>query len=46
MAARTCGIYQYTEVYFALEPLCGKWDVTFGFLPGSCFDFESFRFYS
>lgn len=29
---------------FALEPVEGKWEVTFVFLPGSCFDFESFRF--
>lgn len=36
----------YTEVEFALEPVCGNWDVTFVFLPGSCFDFDSFRFYS
>ncbi len=36
----------YAEVEFALESVCGKWDVTFVFLPGSCFDFNSFRFYS
>lgn len=35
---------EYTEMRFALEPLSGKWDVTFVFLPGSCFDFASFRF--
>ncbi|MDE5931118.1 MAG: glycoside hydrolase family 2, partial [Lachnospiraceae bacterium] len=34
------------EVEFALEPVGGKWEVTFVFLPGSCFDFDSFRFYS
>lgn len=36
----------YTEAEFALEPVDGKWDVTFVFLPGSSFDFDSFRFYS
>lgn len=34
----------YEEHCFMLEPVCGKWDVTFVFLPGSCFDFASFRF--
>lgn len=29
---------------FEMEPLSGKWDVTFVFLPGSCFDFEWFLF--
>ncbi|MCM1268655.1 MAG: DUF4982 domain-containing protein [Bacteroidales bacterium] len=29
---------------FDLEPLCGSWTVSFVFLPGSHFDFDSFRF--
>ena len=36
---------EYTEEAFLLEPIRGKWDVTFVFLPGSSFDFASFRFY-
>lgn len=35
----------YTLQRFALEPIKGKWEVTFVFLPGSCFDFDSFQFY-
>lgn len=35
---------EYVEQSFALEPVCGKWDVTFVFLPGSCFDFEWLNF--
>lgn len=34
----------YTEQSFPIRTVSGKWDVTFVFLPGSCFDFESFRF--
>lgn len=34
----------YTLQEFALEPVSGKWEVSFVFLPGSNFDFESFRF--
>ncbi len=37
---------EYIQVRFPLDALCGKWDVTFVFLPGSCFDFASFEFYS
>lgn len=29
---------------FGLDPLPGSWEVSFVFLPGSCFDFEWFRF--
>lgn len=36
---------EYTVQEFALEPVSGKWEVSFVFLPGSNFDFESFRFY-
>lgn len=35
---------EYSLQDFELEPVRGKWDVTFVFLPGSCFDFESFQF--
>lgn len=35
---------EYEEQSFALEPVSGKWDVTFVFLPGSCFDFELLKF--
>ena len=38
------GSEDYREVYFDLENVKGKWDVSFVFMPGSCFDFESFRF--
>ena len=34
----------YQAVSFDLENVKGKWDVSFVFMPGSCFDFESFRF--
>lgn len=34
----------YEEQSFVLEPVCGKWEVTFVFLPGSCFDFEWLNF--
>ncbi len=37
---------EYTLQEFALEPISGKWTVSFIFLPGSHFDFESFRFLS
>lgn len=36
---------EYMLQEFALEPVSGKWDVSFVFLPGSHFDFESFRFF-
>lgn len=35
---------EWEEQSFSLEPVCGKWDVSFVFLPGSCFDFEWFYF--
>ncbi|MCM1154309.1 MAG: DUF4982 domain-containing protein [Roseburia sp.] len=35
----------YAVQDFILEPVAGKWEVDFVFLPGSSFDFESFRFY-
>ena len=35
---------EYTTQSFFIGTVKGKWDVTFVFLPGSCFDFESFRF--
>ena len=34
----------YREVEFAIGERKGKWDITFVFLPGSNFDFKSFRF--
>ncbi len=34
----------YTEVTFPIAPRQGKWDLSFVFLPGSDFDFKSFRF--
>lgn len=34
----------HTEQVFTLEKLTGKTDVSFVFLPGSSFDFDSFRF--
>ena len=36
---------EYISRQFDLEPVSGKWEVTFVFLPGSCFDFESFQMY-
>lgn len=39
------GSEDWTEVSFALEPVYGKQDVTFLFLPGCDFDFSSFRFF-
>lgn len=36
---------EYIQQKFALEPVKGKWEVDFVFLPGSYFDFESFCFY-
>lgn len=36
---------EYTVQEFSLEPVSGKWEVSFVFLPGSNFDFESFRFF-
>ncbi|MBD5454872.1 MAG: glycoside hydrolase family 2 protein [Lachnospiraceae bacterium] len=38
------GSEEYSLLHFKLEPVRGKWDVTFVFLPGSSFDFESFQF--
>lgn len=38
------GCDSYTEQSFALKPVTGRWEVTFVFLPGSCFDFEWFCF--
>lgn len=35
---------EYITRQFAIEPVSGKWDVSFVFLPGSHFDFRSFRF--
>ena len=35
---------EYEEQQFELEIVKGCWDVTFVFLPGSCFDFEKFVF--
>jgi beta-galactosidase len=35
---------EYSRQQFAIEPVRGRWDVTFVFLPGSSFDFEEFRF--
>ena len=37
-----CG--EYTEKAFSLTPVKGKWDVSFVFLPGSCFDLQSVQF--
>lgn len=34
----------WAEQSFCLEPLSGAWDVSFVFMPGSCFDFEWFYF--
>lgn len=39
------GSEDWTEVSFALEPVYGKQDVTFLFLPGCDFDFSLFRFF-
>lgn len=36
----------WEEQQFALETVRGRWDVTFVFLPGSCFDFAEFCFSS
>lgn len=36
----------YEEHCFTLNRVKGSWEVTFVFLPGSCFDFEWFRFIS
>lgn len=38
------GSEDWTEVSFALEPVYGKQDVTFLFLPGCDFDFMDFQF--
>ena len=38
------GSGDYTEVQFPIELRKGKWDISFVFLPGSNFDFKSFRF--
>jgi len=37
-----CG--EYIEKEFSLTPVKGKWDVSFVFLPGSCFDLHSVQF--
>lgn len=37
-----CG--EYTEKAFSLTPVKGKWNVSFVFLPGSCFDLQSVQF--
>lgn len=37
-----CG--EYTEKEFSLTPVKGKWNVSFVFLPGSCFDLQSVQF--
>lgn len=37
-----CG--EYTEKACSLTPVKGKWDVSFVFLPGSCFDLQSVQF--
>ena len=34
----------YEQKTFALTPITGRVTVTFVFMPGSCFDFKSFRF--
>lgn len=39
-----CG--EYIEKEFSLTPVKGKWDVSFVFLPGSCFDLQSVQFLS
>lgn len=36
---------EYVLHEFPLEPICGKWTVSFVFLPGSRFDFDRFRFF-
>ena len=35
---------EYIERIFEIEKICGKTDVSFMFMPGSKFDFESFKF--
>ena len=35
---------EYKEVTFEIGKRIGKWNITFVFLPGSDFDFKSFRF--
>lgn len=35
---------EWEEQEFLLRPLGGKWEITFVFLPGSCFDFRWFCF--
>lgn len=35
---------EYSRQRFTLSPVFGRWEVTFVFLPGSSFDFESFQF--
>lgn len=37
-----CG--EYTEKAFSLTPVKSKWNVSFVFLPGSCFDLQSVQF--
>ena len=38
------GAQEYTARRFELEGISGRCKVSFVFLPGSCFDFQSFRF--
>lgn len=35
---------EWEEQEFIIQPTAGKWEVTFVFLPGSCFDFAWFEF--
>ena len=38
------GSSEYVSQTFVLAPVKGKVTVTFVFMPGSCFDFQAFRF--
>lgn len=42
--AEFAGAEEYTRREFPLENICGKCGVSFAFLPGSDFDFKSFKF--
>lgn len=42
--AEFCGAEDYTSREFPIENISGKVNVSFAFLPGSDFDFKSFRF--
>ena len=35
---------EWEEQEFVMKSITGKWDVSFIFLPGSCFDFKWFQF--